>query len=477
MRIAVAIAAVGALAASAAAATIRVPQDQPTIQAGVTAAATGDTVSVSKGTYFENVVVSTPGIRIVGKGVILDGNILGTDGDCLTVNAADVTVQGLTFRNGQTHIFVNATGLTVLKCTFQDANGDSINGTCSGGQVISSKFTGMSADGVDLTGDTNTVSKCTLSRSGSRGILLTGNGNRVVSSSFLGMDDSNAVLITGDGAFISKNKASFVDSDCFSVTGNGAVVELNKGDRNDSRLVLVNGNSAVVQKNAGSYCQGGISVNGDNAMILSNKLSNLGSTDGISVVGAAFTVTGNTVATTWDDGDGISADSNAGAGGGLIEGNKVSDTAGWGFNLDTILNVTVRNNSATRTGQDGRGGFNVIGDGNTLDQLKVLDAEGPGIYVEGAANVSTNLSVNKAMTDGIHVGGGAGNSFDRCSATGCGGEGFDNRGTLTVLKNSEFHKNRIDLVNDVNGGATFSAALPASVKFDTGDATTQPEVD
>jgi uncharacterized protein YcgI (DUF1989 family) len=80
MRIAIAAAAILAASAAAAADTIRVPQDFGTIQDGVTAAATGDTVSISKGVYFENVVVGTAGIKIVGKGAILDGNISAVDG-------------------------------------------------------------------------------------------------------------------------------------------------------------------------------------------------------------------------------------------------------------------------------------------------------------------------------------------------------------------------------------------------------------
>ena len=45
------LAAVVAVALSVSAGTIRVPQDAPTIQAGVTAAAPGDTILVDRGTY------------------------------------------------------------------------------------------------------------------------------------------------------------------------------------------------------------------------------------------------------------------------------------------------------------------------------------------------------------------------------------------------------------------------------------------
>ena len=47
------------------AATVRVPSDQPTIQAGVDVATEGDTVLVAEGTYYER------GITIQGRGIVL----------------------------------------------------------------------------------------------------------------------------------------------------------------------------------------------------------------------------------------------------------------------------------------------------------------------------------------------------------------------------------------------------------------------
>ena len=475
MRIAIAAVAILAASAAAAADTIRVPQDFGTIQDGVTAADTGDTVSISKGVYFENVVVGTAGIKIVGKGAILDGNISGVDGVCLTVNAADVVVQGLTFRHGTDQISVAADGLQVSKCTFLDANSDSIVGSSNTAIVTSSKFAFMSSDGIDLIGNTITVSKCTFSRGGTRGLLLTGNGNRVESCTFTGMDDGGAAFVDGDAGYLGKNKATFLDGDAFRIDGNTGVIESNKADRCDSRLVLVNGDGVTVQKNTGTYMRGGIDVTGDGAMVLSNKFTNTAATDAIFVEGDGFTISKNTVSTTYDEADGIEADSATVAGLGTIEGNKVSDTAGWGYNLDTVFGVVVRDNSATRCGQDGRGGVNLVGDDNTLDGLKVTDVEGPGIVMNGVGNDSLDCAVKTASTDGFRVLGNL-NNIDRCSATACGGEGLDNRGTGTIVGNSKFTKNRIDVANDVIGGATIPAGL-GTVTFDTGGDATQPQVD
>src|SRR5579862_8970739 len=52
----------------AAAATIHVPTDQPTIQAAINAASTGDTVLVAPGTYYENINFSGKAITVTSSG-------------------------------------------------------------------------------------------------------------------------------------------------------------------------------------------------------------------------------------------------------------------------------------------------------------------------------------------------------------------------------------------------------------------------
>jgi hypothetical protein len=78
-------------------ATIRVPGDQPTVQAGVDAAQPGDLVLVAPGSYKESVVVATPGIELRGmdrNAVVLDGE--GTRNTGVLVAADGVTVANLT---------------------------------------------------------------------------------------------------------------------------------------------------------------------------------------------------------------------------------------------------------------------------------------------------------------------------------------------------------------------------------------------
>ena len=87
--------------------TIRVPADQPTIQAGVDAADAGDMVLVAPGVYKESVLVLTPYITIRGEDrntTVLDGELKRTNG--IHVAEADgVVLENLTAAHYQLNGF------------------------------------------------------------------------------------------------------------------------------------------------------------------------------------------------------------------------------------------------------------------------------------------------------------------------------------------------------------------------------------
>jgi hypothetical protein len=82
------------------AATLRVPEDYPTISAAVKAAKPGDLISIAPGIYHETVIVPTPDLTIRGRNrntVILDGNFTMPNGILVTAN--DVVLENMTVRH------------------------------------------------------------------------------------------------------------------------------------------------------------------------------------------------------------------------------------------------------------------------------------------------------------------------------------------------------------------------------------------
>ena len=77
---------------------IRVRQDFSTIQEAVDAAISGDTILVAPGTYYENIIVTTPGLTLLGEdrdNTIIDGNETGT---IVEVSADNTKVSGFKIR-------------------------------------------------------------------------------------------------------------------------------------------------------------------------------------------------------------------------------------------------------------------------------------------------------------------------------------------------------------------------------------------
>ena len=85
------------------AATILVPSQEPTIQAGLDAASAGDTVLVSCGTYNEHDIDMKSGVCVAGETgdpgcVVVDAQYLGRVFSCIGVDEA--AIEGLTIRHG-----------------------------------------------------------------------------------------------------------------------------------------------------------------------------------------------------------------------------------------------------------------------------------------------------------------------------------------------------------------------------------------
>lgn len=93
---------------------IRVPKQYPTIQAGVNAAITGDTICVDRGTYNEDVLINKS-IQLSGKGAsksIINGQNPNAQGT-VTITADNVTLEGFLINGvstNSTHVAVAING-------------------------------------------------------------------------------------------------------------------------------------------------------------------------------------------------------------------------------------------------------------------------------------------------------------------------------------------------------------------------------
>lgn len=123
------------------AATINVPADQPTIQAGINAAANGDTVLVAPGTYFENIDFMGKAITLKSSGgpkvTIIDG--MQKDNVVKITNKETTTtvLEGFTIQNGFGTTYISGAGVSMQFSSYATIVGNIIrnNETCIGGGV------------------------------------------------------------------------------------------------------------------------------------------------------------------------------------------------------------------------------------------------------------------------------------------------------------------------------------------------------
>ena len=145
-----------------AAGTIRVPEDQPTIQAGIDAAKDGNIVLVAPGIYTENPTISQKSITLASHflttgdeqfitNTVLDGNKLSVI-KVMKTAGPETKIIGFTIQNGDNGISARSS-LQILNNHFLH-NKDGIDYQDSGGLNSGNLYENNLDDGIDLDGST-----------------------------------------------------------------------------------------------------------------------------------------------------------------------------------------------------------------------------------------------------------------------------------------------------------------------------------
>ena len=482
-------------AAPASAATIVVKPGGPvpTIADAIAAAKDGDKIVISRGVYYESVVVMQSNLTIVGKRAIWDGTNADGDRTCLRIQGNGCTVLGMRFGNGGDQLVIEGDDATVRACLFRgsSADGISIEGAASA-TIDRCRFEGLAGIGVNFdASDGGDVTRCTFRNSGDNPVYVANTPRVTVdrcSATYLawGFDfrSSPGCTITrsrvrhvgtngirfsrSDGALISRctthntygagvyavNSADVTiescrlsgarEDDIVYTWGTGFVIRNNRMSGSYENGIEHEGVGALIENNViFDTVYGAITLsNGDNGIIRRNQIGDDGAEGGIEAGGDGITIEDNTVKGVVRAGVHLSGNA------GTVRANAISDCC------------------------DGRGeaAFVIEGDDNTVSDNSVRNTYGDGFNVNGDRNTLTRCQVRTAIADGFDIESGDGNALVGCSADDCGGEALDNSGTNTGVANTRLSNSRILLGND----GSFDVFTGNNV--DLGDAV-RPEVD
>jgi len=198
------------LQGTAVAATINIPDDQATIQAGIDSATNGDVVLISPGTYFENLFLTGKTITLAslffttGNGQLVEQTVIDGSGETvLEIRSipGEASVIGLTFQNGPDGIEVRSDVQITNNRFFRNTDGiDYESG--GGGLCANNHFENNKDDGIDLDGASDpTIRDNTIINNGDDGIEIrlhayTGEVlNITITNNFISGNDEDGIQV------------------------------------------------------------------------------------------------------------------------------------------------------------------------------------------------------------------------------------------------------------------------------------------
>jgi len=416
--------------------TIRnVPGDFDSIQAAIeAAAASGDTIQVAPGTYYENLVWENKSIALLGAGAevtIVNG---GGAGSCLLMRnvPATASVEGFTFTGG------------------------------TGGPHPRGIYTEIRGGGLHLWYSSPTVSHCTIagnSASNYGGGVSLYESSAVLSGNTVSMNSTEG---HGAGIVLEASGAVLTDN---TIAGNTASVGPVSGDGGGLYIYYSPAtlSANTITGNSGRQ-GGGVQIIGSSPELIGNTISGnqAGDGGGVSSHSSSPTLTDNTISnnTTEAKGGGVFIGGGSAASpnvvdltGNTISGNSAFDAGGlWadGYTDLSVVGNTITRNSATNNG----GGISThVYRSAIVRQNTITDNGGRGAGILGSADYG-----DLAIEDN--------------TITGNRGEGLWATGTVTVSGNliaeNQSHGIYFTLGDGAFSGNTVSGNAQDGVRIDGG---------
>lgn len=457
-------------AASALAADILVPQDEPNLKNALLSAAPGDRVIVNGGTWRNGRVVS--GIQLIGRnGATLSG--------LWEIQGAGATVEGFAVRDGSMEVEADDVAIRLNRFSGPKYSLMLTGTGVSRLSIAGNRFNNATAqieDATDVLARNNRFSFGEL--------IVLGTGSTVEQNVFvkkaqLGVHDgANATVRENTGGSIylwNMTDASVTDNTIrrgvLSVRGDRAIIT---GNEMKAGLGLsVEGDDATVRSNRIGVLHGGLSVKGAHAIVTDNMVDNRASQlrhidrGGILVVNGAgpASVLRNEVSLVKSTGAVIRCDEAE------VASNTIRSEQGAQVLIVEGSRNSVHDNAlhVTHPGDDLASTLVVAGDENVVTDTTVDGAGYDGVSVNGSGNLVARIHVASAGRCGITVAdAGAGTGVADCTVDSARWASLFVLGTDTTVTGGTFTGGRKVDVLDLGTGTEFVSSTFATKSEDEG---------
>lgn len=422
--------------------TLKVKKGQ-SIQDVIDQAAAGDTVLVPKGVYVEvlHVPASKPGLRLLGKGAVLEARPEGAEGSGagVTIEANDVELSGFEIRHarsGSNPVGGSSSGIGVV---------------VAGARVTLSKLVvrGCSSGGVVVDGPDAQLEKLLVEGVDGDGVVVSGSGaqiRQVKVERALGI----AIFAAGNDLLVTQCEASFghigilIDGDTSAEISKCRVQHMR-----EYGLVSQGGNGQVLD-NKVEHVGRGVLAAGDTIHVEGNRIENSVHL-GIEATGVAVTLVKNVVTGLALGESGV----RVGGSSVFVNDNVLTDLGAAGLVVEASSGE-VSGNRVQRCGLLGNGAaLLVAGEGLQVSKNKVLDSRGTAVLLELDDGLVENNTIQGGQLNGVVVGPSTDDlTLRKNKLSKLFGEGIQNFGDATVLEGNKVSSTRAPLTNDTDGGAT-----------------------